>query len=236
MKFPFPWQFYAFIAIMVVLNFGFPLAMRLWREMQEEQRFARAGLKDIKTMSGLDFEKYLERLFRNLGYQVERTPYQGDYGVDLILVHPSGKRTAVQAKRWKGKSVGVEALQQVIGGAAYHKCQETLVVTTSGYTDPAKRMAQETGTKLWGLNELVKAMEGQGKKQASQVASKPAPAGRPRAHAATPARGVSHSGGPSPAGPLCTLCGSATVKRQVSGKSIWLCSTYPACKGYRPAN
>lgn len=149
---PWLWLLIAFVIL-------WPVIKRLAEDWFDERRFARAGLKDIKRMSGEDFEKYLEHLFRALGYKVKRTPYQGDYGADLIVTSPDGKRFAVQAKRWRGRTVGNDALYEVLGGQAYYKCEGTIVITTSKYSEAAKRMAAETGTQLWGLNDLIAAME-----------------------------------------------------------------------------
>lgn len=53
-----PWWFYAVIAIPIV----WPLIQRILSDLAEERRFARAGLSDVKRMSGRDFEKYLDHL------------------------------------------------------------------------------------------------------------------------------------------------------------------------------
>lgn len=44
----------------------------------------------------------------NEGYQkVKTTPKAGDYGVDLIVISPEGKKVGFQCKRYK-KNVGSE--------------------------------------------------------------------------------------------------------------------------------
>lgn len=73
----FPWWFYLTIGVLIAL----PLIQRLVQEVIQEHRFARAGLSDVRRMSWRDFEKYLDHLFRSLGYQTELTPPSGDYGL-----------------------------------------------------------------------------------------------------------------------------------------------------------
>ncbi|MGE5485304.1 MAG: restriction endonuclease [Ignavibacteriales bacterium] len=172
------WPAWLLVGAFILVEF---LMVRIeqWTEQWiDGARFARAGLKDIKRMSGEDFEKYLEHLFRGVGYGVERTPYQGDYGVDLVLTTPKGRRIAVQAKRWKGKKVRVDAVQQVVGGAAHYGCHETIVVATSGYTEQARNLARSNNTRLLGLRELGEYMDQVKARQAVAKAQKPLRAAR----------------------------------------------------------
>ncbi|HYF93973.1 MAG TPA: restriction endonuclease [Symbiobacteriaceae bacterium] len=236
MEFSFPWWFYALFAVPIV----WPLIQRLVQEIIDERRFARAGLSDIRRMSWRDFEKYLAHLFRSLGYQTEVTPPSGDYGVDVILTDGSGRRIAVQAKRWKGKKVGAPEIQKTIGGAAYYKCQQAIVVTTSGYTDQAQEMARKTGVQLWGLKELGDAMElARSRGAGTQPASATQPAPKPSATAegpkpvGAPARplGLPVKPGTATGNPACPKCGAHMVERTAQGTAIWLCSRFPACQG-----
>lgn len=119
----------------------------------EKRRLARSGISDIDTMSGELFEKYLEVLFERLGYKVERTRYIGDYGADLII-QKDGIRTAVQAKRYKGK-VGVKAIQEVVGAKGYYNCDRAMIVSNSYFTRQAKELASKNGVELWDRNDLV---------------------------------------------------------------------------------
>lgn len=57
------------------------------------------GIVDIGQMSGQPFEEKLAAHFRQQGYQVNLTPYQGNFGGDLIFDR-DGVRTVVQAKHY----------------------------------------------------------------------------------------------------------------------------------------
>ena len=76
----------------------------------ERQRLKKAGIAEVDRMDGLTFERSLVSFFRRLGYRVEHTGRQGDYGADLVVAK-GGRRTVVQAKCWK-KKVGVRAVQE----------------------------------------------------------------------------------------------------------------------------
>jgi restriction system protein len=118
-----------------------------------EVRLHRSGINEIDEMLGLDFERYLEWLFRQLGYSVERTAYQGDYGADLV-VSRGGMKTAIQAKRSK-RNVGNKAIQEVVASAGHYGCQRSMIVTNAFFTKPALRLARDNKVELWDRNRLV---------------------------------------------------------------------------------
>lgn len=142
------WPLFALIIVVAVGKF-------LYR-LYEMKRLAESGINDIDKMDGKTFEKYLEVLFRKLGYKVERTRYIGDYGADLVTAK-NGIKTIIQAKRYK-KKVGVKAIQEAVAAKGYYECQEAMVVTNSVYTKQAIELARANGVKLWDRNHLVKAL------------------------------------------------------------------------------
>jgi len=118
----------------------------------ERSRDSKAGLNEIDKMSGKRFEQYLAHFFMNRGYRVELTPDTSDYGVDLILTR-SGRKTAVQAKRWKD-NVGIDAVREVFSGKTFYKTDDAIVVTNSRYTENAKTLAKSAGVVLWDREKL----------------------------------------------------------------------------------
>ena len=113
--------------------------------------YSRLQAHELKKLGGVEFEEYLNELFKHHGYQVETTPVTGDYGADLILVK-NNQRIAVQAKCYTG-SVGVSAVQQALSGKAYYHCDKAWVVTTGNYTTNAVRLARKSAVNLLGQHE-----------------------------------------------------------------------------------
>jgi hypothetical protein len=107
-------------------------------------------------LSGVDFEVYLARLLKKLGFEdVTGTPATGDQGADL-LARKDGRKIAIQAKRYKG-SVGNEAVQEVVGALKFYKADEGWVITSGRFTQPARALAQANGIHLvdgWDLRKL----------------------------------------------------------------------------------
>ncbi|MCB0111489.1 MAG: restriction endonuclease [Caldilineaceae bacterium] len=139
------WPIWLFGLVMIVIK----MAMTYRKNV----RLAKAGIAEIDKLGGEDFEKYLEMLFRKLGYSVKRTPYHGDFGADLVL-QKNGAQTVVQAKRYQ-RSVGVKAIQEAVAAKDYYQCDNAMVVTNSHYSQQARKLAAANKVELWDRTQLV---------------------------------------------------------------------------------
>jgi len=138
----------AVLAAMLLLNAGQWLYFRYF--------LARAGLQGVDEMTGWEFERWLEGLFLRLGFQVERTPFRGDYGADFVLTW-NGVRLAVQAKR-SSRLVGVRAVQEVVAARAFYGCELSMVVTNSYFTEQAMLLARKNRVRVRHRDDLAKAL------------------------------------------------------------------------------
>lgn len=139
------------------LLIGLISSVRIVLYFYHYQRLSKAGMLEIDKMTGNEFEERLAILFRNLGYNVERTGRVGDYGVDLVIVK-NGRRTAVQAKCYKTGKVHPDAVQQVYAGKNKYYCTDAMVVCNRNFTTEAWRLAKSDNVKLWSRNYLVKVL------------------------------------------------------------------------------
>ena len=129
------------------------LVVKLGTRIYKNHRYAKAGIADVDQLGGEAFEEYLEVLFKQLGYQVKRTPYQGDFGADLIIKQDNEK-TVVQAKRYK-RTVGVKAVQEAVAAKDYYRCDKAMVVTNSYFSQQAQTLAKANQVELWDRDTLV---------------------------------------------------------------------------------
>lgn len=134
---------------LVLLAFAARIGLALYRR----RRLARSGIAEIDRMTGPTFERYLELLFRQHGYQVERTGRAGDYGADLIVCK-NGVRTIVQAKRYK-RNVNLKAVQEAVAAKAMYRCTRAMVVTNSGFARSAYALARANDVELWDRDKLI---------------------------------------------------------------------------------
>lgn len=103
--------------------------------------------EEIKT--GIDFELYIKKLLEQVGFDVKITSKTGDQGVDLIAKR-NGVKFAIQCKYYS-QPVGNKAVQEVIAGKGYYKCDIGCVVTNNTYTESARKLAYSQNIRL--LNE-----------------------------------------------------------------------------------
>lgn len=104
-------------------------------------------LYDFKNIKdGFEFEEYVGRLFKKLGYNVEQTKLSGDQGADLII-EKDGIKTVIQTKLYS-QPVGNKAVQEVVGSIAYYKADAGAVVTNSTFTASAIELANKNNIEL----------------------------------------------------------------------------------------
>lgn len=116
-----------------------------------------AGLDKVDFMTGDQFEVWLAHQFKLAGFKVQRTPYQGDHGADLILTGNNGVKIAVQAKKLSKRKdrVGAQALGEVLRGKKFYDCDKAMVVTNQGYTQQAREEARKIGIYLMDREKLI---------------------------------------------------------------------------------
>lgn len=139
------WPIWALLAVIVIAKFTFDLI--------ERRRILASGINRIDKMTGVEFERYLAELFRQLGYSVSQTRITGDYGADLLLLK-DGMKSVVQAKRYK-KKLDQTPVREAVASKAYYNCQTAFVVTNSTFTRAAYELARVNGVSLWDRNRLI---------------------------------------------------------------------------------
>lgn len=133
-----------------------PILINIYIRKKRTERLLASGIDIVDRMSGEEFEKFLKAHFTNLGYKVELTPVTCDYGCDLILIK-DGIKSVVQAKRYTD-TVGIKAIQEIIGAMQYYRAQSAMVVTNSFFTTNARELADRSNVILWDRNILVEVM------------------------------------------------------------------------------
>lgn len=127
----------------------------------EIRSVAAKGLDDeflrIPTMDGSQFEGFIFKLCRALGYEASRTASSGDQGVD-ILAHKSLTKVAIQCKNY-ARPVGNKPVQEVYAGARFYGADEAWVVAPEGYTDGARTLARSLDIKLYARLDIRSAIE-----------------------------------------------------------------------------
>jgi restriction system protein len=106
----------------------------------------------VPCMSGAQFEVFVAKIMRGLGYRATVLGGSGDQGVDVIAT--AGKeRIAIQCKNY-AKPVGNKPVQEVYAGARHHRCTAAWVVAPEGFTKGAVELARSVGVSLRDAQDL----------------------------------------------------------------------------------
>lgn len=98
--------------------------------------------------NGHEYEHYVAARMEEAGYRnVRVTKASGDFGADIIAYYPSGEKLCVQCK-FHAKPVGISAVQEVIGARGFYGCHFAKVVSTSGFTPAAEKLAEKNNVFL----------------------------------------------------------------------------------------
>ncbi|MBD8038257.1 restriction endonuclease [Solibacillus sp. A46] len=141
------------MGIGIITYFVLYIGFIIWLKTRKIRKLRKSGIREVDQMSGEDFEKFLGELFKRRGFKVRYTATSGDYGADLIL--KDGKDIiAVQAKRYSS-TVGVKAVQEIIGAVKMYEATEAWVVTNSHFTRQAEKLADINDVYLIDRDELI---------------------------------------------------------------------------------
>jgi len=185
------------VAVFLAIDFGPGLLVRRMRSARSRA----SGVHHVDVMDGVNFERLLADRFRASGWRVTMTPKDSDYGADLILERRSDK-VAVQAKRYTS-TVGISAVQQVIGAIHHYKASRGMVVTNSHFTPNAIELAASADVELWDRDALQAFLVDTGR---GVEAVDPRESRR------------------------CPRCGRSLIQRSGPRGQFWGCTGFPKCR------
>lgn len=144
------------IIVLLIISFCLVLIIKIQIKKWNRFRILHFSIKKVDKMTGIEFENFLLTYFKSLGCKAQTTKASNDYGADLILEYKK-RKISVQAKRYQG-TIGVKAVQEVIGSMAYYNTDCGLVVTNSYYSKNAEELAFANNVILWDRDVLIQMM------------------------------------------------------------------------------
>ena len=126
----------------------------LWWGWRRVAALRALTLTGIDRLDGTAFELLVAQLLRRDGYAVRHTGKTGDMGADLLAGD-----YAIQCKRY-AKPVGSSAIQEAHTAATAYGKRYGVVVTTSGFTRAAKKLARLVGVQLVNRASLADWLQG----------------------------------------------------------------------------
>ena len=107
---------------------------------------------NISYEKGLKFEDLCFQKLRLEGWEVKQTPVSGDQGVDLIA-SIDDLRLCIQCKDHQ-KPIGNKAVQEVYSGKKYWLGTHAILISRSGYTKSAQKLALSSKVILINESEI----------------------------------------------------------------------------------
>lgn len=115
-------------------------------------------MEKIDNLTGKEFEDYIVNLLKEEGYtNIKETKSSGDYGVDIIATKDE-INCAIQCKRFSNK-VAINAIQEIVAGRKYYKCDKAIVITNNYYTEPAKSLAESNNVELLDRDYIIRTLK-----------------------------------------------------------------------------
>lgn len=218
---------FAPLAWLVLIACSLAALMSFTRARQDRQLLdTRTGLDSLAALGWKEFERLVAEAFRREGHVVEATGLGGaDGGIDLIL-YRDGRRTLVQCKQWRRQSVPVSVVREMYGLLAHHQADAVRIVASGKFTRDAARFAEGKPIALIDGTQLL-----------TMIRAVQSSSDSPKADAANHQHELASEGSEHIAKPKCPRCTAAMTSRRNSktGQPFWGCSSFPRCKGTRPA-
>jgi HJR/Mrr/RecB family endonuclease len=130
------------LVLVLALMIGIPTILIKNHNKEVEKRLKGIQIANIDSMTGVEFEQYLQRVLTDQGYGVQTTDVSGDLGVDLIATG-KGDKIAIQVKRYSTK-VSRRAVSDAVAGMYHYGCNKAMVVTNNYFSPGAIELAKST--------------------------------------------------------------------------------------------
>lgn len=124
---------------------------RLLREKDKDNRQV-ISIDEVDLMTGVEFERFVAKIFTKIGYSIELTKATGDQGIDVIA-EKNGVKIGIQAKCYSS-SVSNSAVQEATAGRNHYGLDKVIVVTNNYFTQSAIELAASNNVVLWDRNML----------------------------------------------------------------------------------
>lgn len=198
-------EFASWLMMFAVIVFILIAGSSIMLKQKKRSKYLNSGIDIVDKMDGFEFEHFLKYHFNNQGYKAVVTSESYDFGADL-LVEKDNQKIVVQAKRYNS-SVGIKAIQEVVGAVNHYKAAKGIVVTNNYFTKSAIELAVSNHVELWDRTVLIELMSNNsGRDIANTVAEETIKDG------------------------VCPSCNGKLILRSGTNGQFYGCSNFPKCK------
>ena len=169
------------------------------------------SLKLVQDLEWKRFEELCVAYYNEKGIRAEATDLGADGGIDIKLYQDgtSNPTSIAQCKAW-GSKVGVKQVREFLGVMTHEKITKGFYMTSNGFTEEAKGLAQVNNVTLIS-GEMLLMMIGRLSKASQDKLIFLATKGDYKS-------------------PSCPSCGVKMVRRSGGIKKFWGCVNFPRCR------
>lgn len=173
---------------------------------------AKWSLELIRSLEWKRFEELCDNYFKAKGWTTQPANFGADGGVDIFLYGRDSTKPLgiVQCKAWGSAIVGVKEIRELFGVMTDIGSALGIFITTSAYSQDAKRFAADKHIKLMDTAQLLGLIEA-------------LPSGQQKTLLATAIEGDYRT-------PSCPKCGVKLLIRDFRKSPFWGCRNFPRCR------
>ncbi len=129
---------------------------RTYRRMVDEAiqrvRSQREPSEEFDSNDPCEYEEFCAEQLRVAGWDARTTGRSRDFGADVIAKH--GNRTLVLECKLHSAPIGSPTVKKTVGARTHYRANLAAVVSSSGFTNDAKKAGRTTGVHLLHHEEL----------------------------------------------------------------------------------
>lgn len=110
------------------------------------------------NLSPAEFESFITYLFRKDGYEIEENAPKGDLAHILIARKDDQKLVIKPLRLPADQLVGLSEIQNATAARTFYESDQSWIITTSGFSEQARDLAEETDIELWDWDALYQAL------------------------------------------------------------------------------
>jgi len=132
-------------------------------EIKNDERIINkiTSIEEVNELSGIQFEKFIEKIFKDKGYKTTLTKASYDAGIDIVA-EKGTEAIGIQAKK-RSKSVNRYAVFDAHYGLKRYNCTKACVATNSVLTEQARNFALENNVDIMDKFVILSILRKKGK-------------------------------------------------------------------------
>ncbi len=112
----------------------------------------------FSNLSPAEFESFMGYLFRTDGYEVDEIAKKGDLAANLFA-RKEGISLIIRALRYQpDQLIKVHDIQQAAAARTYYETDQSWIITTSSFSDEARKEAETLDIELWDWDAFYQAL------------------------------------------------------------------------------